>query len=115
MEAAPDRKLTTILSADVAGYSRLMEQDEAGTLSRLKAHRAAFAERIAAHRGRLVSTSGDALLAEFTSVVNAVDCAVQAQREFAERNDALRPAERMAFRIGINLGDVMVEGADPVW
>ena len=112
MEAAPDRKLTTILSADVAGYSRLMERDEPGTLARLRASREAFAEKIAAYRGRLVSTTGDALLAEFASVVNAVDCAVRVQREFAERNNAIPEAERMTFRIGINLGDVMVEGQD---
>jgi adenylate cyclase len=112
MAEVPERKLTTILSADVAGYARLTEQDEAGTLARLKTYRDAFAEKIAGHRGRVVSTAGDALLAEFPSVVNAVDCAVRVQRDLSERNEALPSDSRMAFRIGINLGDVMVEGAD---
>jgi adenylate cyclase len=108
----PERKLTTILAADVAGYSRLMEADEAATLATLKAYRQMMAEKILPHRGRVVSASGDALLAEFQSVVNAVDCAVRIQRELAERNSALPQARRMPFRIGINLGDVMVEGDD---
>ena len=112
MEAAPERRLTTILAADVAGYSRLMEADEPGTLARLKEYRAAIAERIAAFRGRLVSTAGDSVLAEFASVVNAVDCAIRIQRELAERNAALPEARRMLLRIGINLGDVMVDAGD---
>lgn len=112
MADAPERRLTTILSADVAGYSRLMEADEPGTLARLRAYREAFAEKVANHRGRVVSATGDALLAEFASVVNAVDCAVRIQRDLSERNAVLPEASRMAFRIGINLGDVMVEGED---
>ena len=112
MESAPERKLTTILAADVAGYSAMMGRDEPGTLARLKASRAIIAEKIAAHRGRLVGASGDSVLAEFASVVNAVECAVRIQREIAERNSALAEHERMRFRIGINLGDVMVEGDD---
>jgi adenylate cyclase len=112
MAAAPERKLTTILSADVAGYSRLMGADEAGTLATLKAHREAMATLIAEQRGRIVSTAGDSLLAEFPSVVQAVECAVQIQRALAERNATL-PAERqMLLRIGINLGDVIVENDD---
>ncbi len=112
MDGTPDRKLTTILAADVAGYSRLMGADEAGTLARLKAHRETILQRIAEGRGRLVNTAGDSVLAEFASVVNAVDCAVRIQRDLAERNAALPAAERMLFRIGINLGDVMVDGTD---
>jgi class 3 adenylate cyclase len=112
MSAAAERKLTTLLSADVAGYSRLMEADEPGTLVALKACREAFAEEIAVHRGRLVNTAGDALLAEFASVVNAVECAVKVQRLFVERNAARPPGRRMFFRIGINLGDVLVENGD---
>ena len=112
MHAAPDRKLTTILSADVAGYSRLMEQDEPGTYARLKAYRDSVLEKIVSHRGRVVNTAGDSVLAEFSSVVNAVDCAVRIQRDIAERNADVAAADRMQFRIGINLGDVMVDGDD---
>lgn len=112
MHAAPDRKLTTILSADVAGYSRLMEQDEPGTYARLKAYRDSVLEKIVSHRGRVVNTAGDSVLAEFSSVVNAVDCAVRIQRDIAERNADVAVADRMQFRIGINLGDVMVDGDD---
>ncbi len=112
MHAAPDRKLTTILSADVAGYSRLMEQDEPGTYARLKAYRDSLLEKIVSHRGRVVNTAGDSVLAEFSSVVNAVDCAVRIQRDIAERNADVPAADRMQFRIGINLGDVMVDGDD---
>jgi adenylate cyclase len=112
MDTAPDRKLTTILAADVAGYSRLMAADEPGTLATLKAYREAIGEKLAAHRGRLVNTAGDSVLAEFASVVNAVDCAVRIQRDLAERNATLPEARRMLFRIGVNLGDVMVDGGD---
>lgn len=112
MDAAPERKLTTILSADVAGYSRLMEADEPGTFAKLKACREAILEKITGHRGRLVNTAGDSVLAEFSSVVNAVDCAVRIQRDLAERNATLPEPRRMLFRIGVNLGDVMVDGGD---
>lgn len=112
MDAAPERKLTTILSADVAGYSRLMGADEPGTLARLKSYREAIVEKIAGHRGRLVNTAGDSVLAEFSSVVNAVDCAARIQRDLAERNATLPEQHRMLFRIGVNLGDVMVDGGD---
>jgi adenylate cyclase len=112
MAAAPERKLTTILAADVAGYSAMMGRDEPGTLAQLKSSREAMAEEIAQHRGRIFGASGDNLLAEFSSVVNAVECAVRVQRTLAERNAALPEERRMRFRIGINLGDVMVEGDD---
>jgi adenylate cyclase len=112
MAAAPERKLTTILAADVAGYSAMMGRDEPGTLAQLKSSREAMAEEIALYRGRVFGASGDSLLAEFSSVVNAVECAVRVQRTLAERNAALPEQRRMRFRIGINLGDVMVEGDD---
>lgn len=106
------RKLTTLMSADAAGYSRLMEHDEPGTLARLKDYRATMGGFVARHRGRVVNTAGDSLLAEFDSVVEAVLCAVEIQRELGSRNAALDAGEQMRFRIGINLGDVMVEGSD---
>ena len=112
MHTAPDRKLTTILSADVAGYSAMMERDEAGTLALLKTSREMMTAEIERHRGRIVNTAGDGLLAEFASVVNAVECSVRVQRVLAERNASLRAPERMRFRIGVNLGDVMVDGDD---
>jgi len=107
-----ERKLTTILAADVTGYSRLMGEDEPGTLATLKSYRETVAGFIASHRGRVVNTAGDSLLAEFASVVEAVQCAVSIQRELAARNEVLSPGRRMQFRIGLNLGDVMVEGDD---
>jgi class 3 adenylate cyclase len=106
------RKLTTIFSADVQGYSKLMEADEEGTLSTLKRYRDAMARLIEAHGGRVINTWGDGLLAEFPSVVEAVRAAIDVQNELAGYN-ANRAAEtRMMFRIGINLGDVIVEGDD---
>jgi adenylate cyclase len=112
MATSSERKLTTIVSADFAGYSRLMSADESGTLATLKAYRAMMAERIADSRGRIVGTAGDSLLAEFASVVQAVECAVAIQRTLAERNATLPAARQMLLRIGINLGDVLVEGGD---
>jgi adenylate cyclase len=112
MAGVVERKLTTIMCADVSGYSRLMEADEAGTLATLKLYRDAMGGLIERHRGRLVSTSGDSLLADFASVVEAVQCAVEIQRELANRNRSVADARRMQFRIGINLGDVMVEAGD---
>jgi adenylate cyclase len=107
------RRLAAILAADMAGYSRLMEADEEGTHQRLRAH---FAElihpKIAEHRGRVVKNTGDGLLAEFASVVEAVRCAIVVQREMGERNRALPPDDRIEFRIGINLGDVIAEADD---
>jgi adenylate cyclase len=112
MPASVERKLTTILSTDAVGYSRLMGEDEAGTHATLKAHRAAMSEQIAAYAGRIVNTAGDAVLAEFASVVNAVECAIAIQRSLTERNAGLPEARRLQFRIGVNLGDVIVDGTD---
>jgi adenylate cyclase len=112
MASPIERKLTTIFCADVVGYARLMGQDEGDTLTTLKAYREVMAGLIAGRRGRVVNTAGDSLLAEFPSVVQAVECAVQVQREVAERNVALPEDRRMWFRIGINLGDVMVHETD---
>lgn len=106
------RRLSTILCADVEGYSRLMETDEAGTLASLRRCRGAMATLIERHEGRVVNTWGDAIIAEFASVVEAVQCAVETQQELSSYNGALPDAQRMRFRIGINLGDVMVEGDD---
>ena len=107
-----ERKLTTILCADVEGYSRLMDRDEVGTLEVLKRHRDALAGLIERHRGRVINTWGDGLIAEFPSVVEAVLCAVEAQKELRARNAGLPAERRLEFRVGINLGDVMVEGQD---
>src|SRR5262249_9727288 len=98
--------------ADVEGYARLMEADEAGTLATLRRCRAAMATLIKRHEGRIVNTWGDAIIAEFASVVEAVQCAVETQQELSSHNGALLGTPRMRFRIGINLGDVMVEGDD---
>jgi adenylate cyclase len=106
------RRLTTLLCADVAGYTRLMAADEAGTLATLRRRRAAMATLIERHDGRIVNTWGDAVIAEFSSVVEAVQCAVETQQELSSHNDELPEAQRMNFRIGINLGDVMLEGDD---
>jgi len=107
------RRLAAILAADVAGYSRLMGADEEGTLEALKAIRRELAyPKIKEHRGRIVKTTGDGLLIEFSSVVDAVRCAVQVQEAMAERNAGVPEARRIEFRIGINLGDVIVEGDD---
>lgn len=106
------RKLTTIFCADVQDYTRMMGADEEGTLATLKRYRDAMARLIAAHDGRVVNTWGDGLIAEFSSVVEAVRAAVDIQNELAGFN-AMSPADgRMLFRIGINLGDVIVEGED---
>jgi adenylate cyclase len=106
------RKLTTIFSADVQDYTRLMGADEEGTLATLKRYRDAMARLIEAHDGRVINTWGDGLIAEFASVVEAVRAAVDIQNELAGLNSQ-RPADgRMLFRIGINLGDVIVEGHD---
>jgi adenylate cyclase len=106
------RRLTTVLCADVYGYSRLMEADEAGTLATLRRHRTAMAGLVERHDGRIVNTWGDAVIAEFASVVEAVQCAVEIQQEISSREPDAPQAQRMQFRIGINLGDVMVEGPD---
>lgn len=108
-----ERKLAAILAADVVGYSRLMGLDEEGTLEQLKEHRRAlFDPKIVEHRGRLVKTTGDGLLVEFASVVDAVRCAVDVQRGMAERNAGVDPGRRLDFRIGINVGDVIIDDDD---
>ena len=108
-----ERKLAAILAADVVGYSRLMEQDEAKTFERLKDHRIELVEpEISAHHGCVFKLMGDGLLAEFGSVVDAVECAVDIQRGMAERNAGEPEDHRIDIRIGINLGEVIVEGAD---
>src|SRR5499433_2816321 len=107
------RRLTAILAADVAGYSRLMGADEEGTLERLKALRRELIDpKIAEHHGRLVKTTGDGLLVEFPSVVDAVRCAVEVQHAMPEQNTDAGTDKRIELRIGINLGDVIVEGDD---
>jgi adenylate cyclase len=108
-----ERRLTAILVADVAGYSRLMGVDEAGTLAALKAVRKELLDaRISEHNGRIVKLTGDGMLVEFASVVSAVECAAEMQRGMRERNAKEPPNRRLEFRIGVNLGDVMVEGDD---
>jgi adenylate cyclase len=109
----PVRRLTAILAADVAGYSRLMGADEEGTHERLKAHLGELVNpKINEHRGRTVKNTGDGLLAEFASVVDAVRCAVEVQREMADREHEVPEERRIRFRIGINLGDVIAEEGD---
>jgi adenylate cyclase len=105
-----ERKLTAILCADVHGYSRLMGGDEEATLATLTAHRKIIDNLIEQHHGRFVNSAGDSVLAEFASVVEAVNCAVDIQSALKTENAKLPPERRMEFRIGINLGDVMVEG-----
>ena len=107
------RRLTAILAADVAGYSRLMGADEEGTHERLRAHlRELIEPKIGEHRGRVVKNTGDGFLAEFQSVIDAVRCAVEVQRAMADRNAATPPEKRIEFRVGINLGDVIAERDD---
>jgi class 3 adenylate cyclase/TolB-like protein/Tfp pilus assembly protein PilF len=111
--ARVDRRLAAILAADVVGYSRLIERDEAGTLERLKAHRKTFIEPlIAEHQGRLVKLMGDGVLCEFGSVVDAVACAIATQRGMAEREAEIPEDQRIRLRIGINLGDVVSDEGD---
>jgi len=105
-----NRRLAAILSADAKGYSRLMDEDEEATIRTLSGHREVMVGTVRSHAGRLVDTPGDNLLAEFPSVVEAVQCAIDIQRELRTRNADLSPDRAMEFRIGINLGDVIVEG-----
>jgi class 3 adenylate cyclase/TolB-like protein len=108
-----ERRLSAILAADVVGYSRLMEADEAGTFDRLRTHRKElFEPEIAKHHGRIFKLMGDGLLAEFGSIVDAVECAVVLQRAMAKRNKDIPDGQRIDVRMGINLGDVIVEGED---
>src|SRR5580692_3728363 len=112
-EERVERRLTAILAADVAGYSRLMGADEEGTLAALKTLRREVADpKIKEHRGRIVNTTGDGLLSEFASVVDAVRCAVEVQREMATRNAGVPAERRIDFRIGVNLGDIIIDEND---
>ena len=107
------RRLAAILAADVAGYSRLMGADEEGTLERLKGHRRELVDpKVKEHRGRIVKTTGDGMLVEFPSVVDAVRCAVEVQRGMVDRNAEVPEDKRITFRIGVNLGDVIIDGDD---
>jgi adenylate cyclase len=109
----PERRLAAVVAADMVGYSRLMEVDETGTLARLKTHRIELIDpAIAKNRGRIIKTTGDGMLVEFHSVADAVLCAAEIQRRMARRNADVSPARWMQFRIGINLGDVIVEEND---
>jgi adenylate cyclase len=103
------RKLAAIISADVAGYSRLMGEDESATVKTLETYKRVISDSIRQHRGRLVDSPGDNLLAEFAGVVDAVQCAVAIQKEIQSRNAELPESRRMLFRIAINLGDVIEE------
>src|SRR5215471_14935795 len=108
-----ERKLAAILAADVVGYSRLMAENETDTFDRLRAHRKElFEPEIANHRGRIFKLTGDGLLAEFTSAVDAVGCAVALQEGMAKRNTGVPLDQRFDIRIGLNLGDLIVEGDD---
>src|SRR5207247_4286194 len=107
------RRLAAIFAADVAGYSRLIGVDEEGTLERLRAHRRELIDpKIAEHQGRIVKTTGDGVLAEFASPVKAVRCAIEVQHGMVDRNAGVPQEHRIEFRIGINLGDVIVEEGD---
>src|SRR5262249_26502405 len=110
-EGSIQRRLAAILAADVAGYSRLMSQDELATLRALKAHHHELVDpNIAKHHGRIVKTTGDGMLVEFASIVDAVSCAVRIQRGMIGRNEAVPEDKRIVFRIGINVGDIVFEG-----
>src|SRR5262245_66619931 len=106
-ETSLKRRLAAILAADVAGYSRLMGEDEAATVHALKGHQAAILPMIARYDGRIIDTAGDGILAEFPSVVGAAECAIEMQTVMAARNQTVPEHRRMRFRIGINLGDVV--------
>src|SRR6266403_1218768 len=111
--SGPERRLAAVLAADMVGYSRLMEVDETGTLARLKTHRIELIDpAIAKNHGRIIKTTGDGVLVEFHSVADAVLCGVEVQRRMARRNTDVSPARWIQFRIGINLGDVIVEDND---
>src|SRR6185295_17628454 len=109
MAESQSRRLAALLAADIAGYSALMGADEARTVGDLKGHQAVVLPMVGAHGGRIIDTAGDGILAEFASVVNAVECAAAVQKAMAERNAAVDPARRMQFRIGVNLGDVIYD------
>src|SRR5712671_4317591 len=107
-----ERKLVAIFAADVEGYSRLMGRDEVGTLRDLTERRQILDGLVALHRGRIANTAGDSVLAEFSSAVDAVQCAVEAQAAWAEANGRVPPDRRVKFRIGVHVGDVMVRAGD---
>ncbi len=107
-----ERKLAAILAADIAGYSRLMGEDEEGTLAALQAQRELVGRVIAAHRGRIFHHAGDSIVAEFNSAVAAAQSAIEIQREMARHQADLPAGRRLRFRIGLNIGDVMVENDD---
>jgi adenylate cyclase len=108
-----ERRLAAVLAADVAGYSRLIGVDEEGTLARFNATRADLVDRkIAEHRGRIVKTTGDGVLVEFSSVIDALRCATEVQAGMTERNAAIPFDLRIEWRIGINVGDIVVEAGD---
>src|ERR1700716_1493397 len=110
---ASTRRLAAILAADVAGYSRLMGVDEEGTHERLKAHRRQLVDpKITEHHGRIVKTTGDGMLVEFASVVDAVRCAAEVQRGMIDREPEATDERKIRFRIGVNLGDVIAEDGD---
>jgi len=107
------RRLAAILAADVVGYSRLMGADEVGTLTSLKLHRRELVDSgISEHHGRIVKTTGDGMLVEFASVVDAVGCAVKIQRSMVRRNAGIPSEKQIVFRIGINVGDIIIDGDD---
>src|SRR6266446_7047048 len=110
-ETHVERRLAAILVADIAGYSRLMAEDEADTVAVLKGHQAVVLPMVEAYGGRIQDTAGDGILAEFRSVLQAVECAIAIQRTMAGRNAEVPPARQMRFRIGVNFGDVMYDGA----
>jgi adenylate cyclase len=113
MEAPPlERRLVAILAADVEGYSRLMEIDEEGTLQTLSAFRSVTDELISRHSGRICGTAGDSILAAFASALAAVHCAIDIQKELGRLHESVARGQRMHFRIGINVGDVMVKDGD---
>jgi adenylate cyclase len=111
---AETRKLAAIMAVDVVGYSRLMGEDEAGTARAVRDHREAARPLVASRGGRIVKTMGDGLLLEFPSVVDAVECAIAVQRLMVERNAEEAASKRMVYRIGVHLGDVLIEGDDIV-
>jgi adenylate cyclase len=112
-EERVQRRLAAIFAADMVGYSRLMEADETGTITRQKAHRAELIDpEIVTHGGRIVKTTGDGMLVEFPSVVDATECAVAIQRAMSEREVKVSENRRIQYRIGINLGDIVIDGDD---
>ena len=109
MQEGHSRRLAAILAADIAGYSALMGADEARTVTDLKGHQAVILPMVGKFGGRIIDTAGDGILAEFASIVNAVECAVAIQKKMTERNADVEPQRRMQFRMGINLGDVIYD------